>query len=94
MKPSYSLCEVSNMKITADSNISKIIRKTGEAILSPIWIENWLRRIEKKRIMENPKTHQEGSMVYANDDALVFLPEPHGPKIFEEFKKKIEELSI
>ena len=94
MKPSYSLCAVPNMKIIADSNISKIIKKSGEFILSSIFIENWLRRMEKKRIMENPKTHQEGSMVYANDDALVFLPEPHGPKIFEEFKKKIEELSI
>jgi predicted nucleotidyltransferase len=94
MKPSYALCEIPNMKIIADSSMSRIIRKAGEFILSPDWLENWLKKIEKKRIMENPKTHQEGSMVYANDDALVFLPGPHGPKIFEEFKRKIEELSI
>jgi hypothetical protein len=43
--------------------------------------------------MHNPKTHQEGSMVYANDDALVFLPSPHGPQVFEKFKEKIEQLS-
>ncbi|KKQ79329.1 MAG: hypothetical protein UT03_C0061G0006, partial [Candidatus Moranbacteria bacterium GW2011_GWD2_38_7] len=53
-----------------------------------------LRKIEKKRIMNNPKTHQEGSLVYANDDALVFLPIPHGPKIFEQFKEKVNQLSV
>ena len=94
MKPSYALSEISSPKTFGDSHISKIIRTVGEIILSADWIENWLRRIEKKRIMANPKTHQEGSMVYANDDALVFLPEPHGPKVFEEFKRKIEEMSF
>lgn len=94
MKPSYALSEISPLKTFSDSRISKFIRTVGEIILSADWIENNLKNIEKKRIMANPKTHQEGSMVCANDDALVFLPEPHGPKIFEEFKRKIEEMSI
>lgn len=94
MKPNYALCEVPPLKTLEDSYVSKIIRITGEVILSANWIENWLRGIEKKRIMQNPKTHQEGSMVYADDNALVFLPDPHGPKVFEQFKEKIERLSI
>lgn len=94
MKPNYALCEIRPLKILDNSCLSKNIRNIGEAILSPGWIENWMRKIEKKRIMQNPKTHQEGSMVYASDDALVFLPEPHGPKVFEQFKKKIGQLSI
>ena len=94
IKPSYALSEISPLKTFGDSYVSKIIRTAGEIILAVDWIENWMRKIEKKRIMENPKTHQEGSMVYANDDALVFLPEPHGPKVFEEFKRKIEEMSF
>jgi len=94
MKPSYSLSEIIPLKTFGDSRVSKFIRTIGEIILSADWIENNLRKIEKKRIMENPKTHQEGSMVCANDDALVFLPSPHGPKVFEEFKRKIEEMSI
>lgn len=94
MKPSYALCEILPLKILADSFVSKKIRNMGEIILAAEWIENLLRKIEKKRIMQNPKTRQEGSMVYANDDALIFLPDPHGPKIFEQFKKKVAELSI
>jgi hypothetical protein len=94
MKPSYALSEIMPLKTFGDSQMSKFIKIIGEIVLSADWIENWLRRIEKKRIMANPKTHQEESMVYANDDALVFLPSPHGPKIFEEFKRKIEELSV
>ena len=94
MKPNYALCEIPPLKILEDSHLTKIIRIMGEIILSASWIENSLRKIEKKRIMRNPKTHQEGSMVYADDNALVFLPEPHGPKAFEQFKEKIEQLSM
>ena len=93
MKPSYDLSELAPLKTMTDSAVSKRIRKIGEVMLSPKWIEQVLKNLEKKRIMRNPKTHQEGSLVYANDDALVFLPSPHGPAIFEKFKEKIEELS-
>lgn len=94
MKPSYALSEIPPLKTIEDSYLSKIVRNIGEFILSAKWIENNLRKTEKKRILQNPKTHQAGSMVYADDDALVFLPDPHGPKVFEQFKEKIEQLSI
>ncbi len=93
MKPTYALGEVAPLMLMTDSYLSLRIRKIAEFILSPDWIEKALKKIEKKRIMQNPKTHQNGSLVYANDDALVFLPNPHGPKVFEKFKEKIEELS-
>lgn len=94
MKPHYGLNDIPPLKILQDSFLSRIIRMIGEKILAPNIIENFLRKIEKKRIMKNPKTHQEGSLVYANDEALVFLPSPHGPKIFEKFKEKVNQLSV
>lgn len=94
MKPNYAICEIPPLKTITDSCASKNIRIIGEIIFSAKWIEKFLKKIEKKRIMQNPKTHKEGSLIYANDDALVFLPEPHGPKVFERFKKKVEEFSI
>lgn len=94
MKPHYGISEIAPLKISSDSFWSRLIRKAGESILSGNWIENLLRKIEKKRIMRNPKTHQEGSLVYANDEALVFLPSPHGPKIFDKFKEKVNQLSV
>jgi len=93
MKPAYSLSEIPPLKTFSDSHVSKIVRTAGEIIFSADWIENWLRKIEKKRIMQNPKTHQEGSMVYAGDDALIFLPNPHGPEVFEQFKEGVSRLS-
>ena len=94
MKPSYTLQEISHLKLMEDDFFSKAIRMTGEFLLGGTWLENWLRKIEKQKIAQNPKTHQEGSLVYAQDDALVFLPVPHGPVIFERFKEKIEQLGI
>lgn len=93
MKPSYGLNEILPPKMIKDCYVSLGIRKIGEMIFSPNWIEYILKKIEKRHIMANPKTHQEGSLIYANDDALVFLPNPHGPLEFEKFKTKIEELS-
>jgi len=94
MKPHYGLDEISPLKLLSDSLWSRKIRQLGEKMIGFDLIENILRKIEKKRIMNNPKTHQEGSLVYANDDALVFLPIPHGPKIFEQFKEKVNQLSV
>ncbi len=94
MKPNYALGEIPPLKILADSRVSKSVRVLGEMIFSAAWIEQWLKKIEKKRIMANPKTHQEGSLIYANDDALVFLPNPHGPLEFEKFKETIVRLGV
>lgn len=92
MKATYALSEIAPLKIMTDSYLSRKMRNIGEIIFGAEAIENNLRKIEKKRIMLNPKTQQEGSMVYANDDALVFLPSPHGPHIFEKFKEKIGQI--
>ena len=93
MKPSYELNEIEPLLALQDSLVTTSLRRMGEFLLSSTWIEKLLRKVEKKHIMLNPKTHQEGSMVYANDDALIFLPSPHGPQIFEKFKEKIQNLS-
>lgn len=94
MKPTYALAEIPPLKTMADSYVSKSVRNIGEMIFSAPWIEQWLKKIEKKRIMANPKTRQEGSLIYADDDALVFLPTPHGPLEFEKFKETIARLGV
>ncbi len=94
LKPTYALQEIAQLKMVEDTFFTKMIRGAGEFCLQGAWLEAGLKKIEKKKIAKNPKTHQEGSLVYAQDDALVFLPVPHGPVIFEKFKAKIEELGI
>lgn len=93
MKPTYALGDIAPLATIAETYFSWHIRSIGEILFGMNFIENMLRKIERKRIMLNPMTHQEGSLVYANDDALVFLPSPHGPQVFEKFKEKIEQLS-
>lgn len=94
IKPTYNLQELPHLKIITDNIFSKTFRNIGEFVLGGVWLEKGLRNIEKRKILENPKTHQEGSLVYAENDALVFLPVPHGPVIFERFKEKIEDFGL
>ncbi len=92
IKPHYEPSEIEPVNMLCDSFFSKNIRSLGEKILDFSFLENFLGKIEKKKIMNNPKTHREGSFIQASDEALVFLPELKGPKIFDEFKKKIENI--
>ncbi len=92
IKPQYMPSEIEPVSMVHDSFLSKNIRSVGEKILGFVALENVLRKLEKKKIMANPKTHQEGSFIRASDEALVFFPEIKGPKEFDEFKKRIDEL--
>lgn len=65
-----------------------------EWVLGDKGMEERLKKIQEKKIAHNPKTHAEGSLVLYNDKYLVFLPEPHGPTVFEEYKKRYEALEI
>lgn len=60
-----------------------------ERILPFPALERWLAAWQKDKIERNPKTHIEGSMIEAHDQALIFLPKPRGPQVFERFKKRL-----
>jgi hypothetical protein len=89
IKPNYTLDEIGLLSEVGDSKFSFKIRSFFEFLLTPAFLEQLLKRMEKNKINKNPKTHQEGSLIYAEDEALIFLPNPHGPKIFEHFKETL-----
>jgi len=93
-KINYSAFESSNLKFVRDILLAKTIRKTGEWLLRPDFIEKLLRKWQTERIAKDPRTHQSGSVIIANDKMLVFLPEPQGAKIYEKFMKKLNDLSL
>jgi hypothetical protein len=93
-KPNYDSAETPNLKLLGPNKFFWFWQKIGERILGWNFIECWLRKIEKSKIENNPLTHQEGSLIVATDEALIFLPDPQGPKVFESFKRKIEELVL
>lgn len=82
---------VGNLKILPDNFSARFIRWLGERIFGFDLIEEKLKKWQLGRIENDPRTHQIGSMVMADDKALVFLPNPQGPKIFEKFREKIEQ---
>lgn len=83
---------IGNLKTSADTLFSKTIRRLCEKIFSFDIFENNLKKWQKERIEKDPRTHQEGSMVMADEHTLVFLPNPHGPKVYEKFREKMEKL--
>jgi hypothetical protein len=85
--------KIGSVKLLKDTKTSRFIRELGEIIFDSNFLENFLRRIEKKKIENNPLTQKEGSFIEASNESLIFLPEPQGPAIFEKFKKTLESLA-
>jgi predicted nucleotidyltransferase len=88
-KPNYFPAEILGTRVVKDSAFSRFLRKLGERALDFNWIEKNLKNWQLEKIKKNPKTKQAGSLIVVEDDALVFLPEPQGPKIFEKFSLKV-----
>jgi len=91
-RPNYYVHDVSNRKIIKDSYFSKKIRNVGEKILGSRKIEKILKSFQVKKIKSNPKTNLSGSMIVADNNALIFLPEPQGPGVYDRFRERMEEL--
>lgn len=92
-KPNYRADDIPNLKLLPDTRSAKFFRQIGEKIFSFDFIEDWLKRWQTQRIANDPRTKKAGSMIIANDDMLVFLPEPQSPEVFEKFKERLESLT-
>jgi predicted nucleotidyltransferase len=92
MKPTYFPDVLAPTYAKRGGGLPLKLKKLGEYLFNWNIFEDLLRKLEKQRILDNPKTKQEGSLVYAGDDALIFLPDPHGPRIFEKFKHNVSRL--
>lgn len=89
IKPQYSVAEILPLVMCKDDIFSKFVRHAGEKILSWGKIEDFLGALEHKKIMQNPNTKRENGLIYADSEALIFLPDPKGPRIFQKFKDNI-----
>lgn len=93
-KPHYTDAHKIHCLCTRDSWWSSGVRNILEFICGDVGTEGRLRRWQQKKIVKNPKTHEEGALIIHTDDHLVFLPVPHGPDVFEEYKKRLDALEI
>ena len=92
-RPNYQPEEIGNLRIIKDSWLSQTSRTLGEALFGFDFLEKWLRKWEKGKIMRNPKTREKGGLIIASDEKLIFLPEPQGPEVFEKFQEKLNKLT-
>jgi len=91
-KPNFRPDEIPNLKFLKETFFTYRLRLVGEALLGFGFIEEFLKKWQTKRIARDPRTKKDGSMVVANEEMLVFLPEPQGPQIFEKFRERLGKL--
>jgi hypothetical protein len=94
LRPNYGLSELYPKGIIANTKATIFFRGWPEKIFNSDWLEEKLRTWQQKKITRNPKTSQIGSYIEATDEALVFLPEPQGPKIYECYIEKLKRFSL
>ncbi len=88
-KPNFSLSEIPTLWSIVDHGGVSAIRSFCERQCDRWNIESVLAAWQKGKISRNPKTHWEGSYIEASDRALVFLPRPRGPRVYETFKHRL-----
>ncbi|MEI6650688.1 MAG: hypothetical protein WCL23_04640 [Candidatus Moraniibacteriota bacterium] len=93
-KPDFHPTETVPSWLVPDSRKVSAIRTVFERILDSDALESWFRGWQKKKILRNPNTRIDGGHIVATDQSLIFLPHPHGPEIYEKFRKRLGELRL
>lgn len=89
IKPTFILSEIAPLWLSDPKPF--IVKTQGflEKLFESQQLEQFLARWQKKKIAQNPKTQLDGAFIVASDEALIFLPHPKGPGIFERFKQAL-----
>jgi len=93
-KSNYYLSLKKNLASSADTKLTKFFRILLENLFDWDFLEKYLEKVEIKKIRKNPKTNNADSLIDVSKDALIFLPHPQGPVVFEKFKNKMTEFNI
>ena len=91
-KPNFEFSDLKPAKYYVEhSKFSQFVQKAREALINFIFgdrMESWLKKKQIEKIKRNPLTYKKGGYVEYTDENLVFLPEPQGPVILDEFQGK------
>jgi len=93
-KPNF-IHEISNSRRMEDTFFSRKVKIFLEMVFNFEFIEKKLKFWQMKRIKNNPKTKQLGSMIISDDKELAFWPnyENQGPLVFSRFKERLNKIS-
>lgn len=88
-KPNFFPTTLPQVWSAQESPRARRIKQLLEQFFNLFQLEERLSRWQKGKIERNPKTKMEGSLIEASDRALIFLPHPRGPQVFEKFKERL-----
>jgi len=88
-KPHYGVTYIQDRFTLRESAVRKSIQSFLESLVDFIPFTSLCVAWQRKKIAHNPNTKLLGSYIEATDQALVFLPNPRGPRVFSEFKKRL-----
>jgi hypothetical protein len=93
-KPNWSVPDLKPARYCVEhSGLSSFIQKLFESLINMFWgdrIESWQKRQQIARIERNPLTQKPGAYIEYTDENLIFLPEPQGVRIEEEWQRRIK----
>ncbi len=89
MKPTYQPTVIPNHWLCQPTLFVGWIQHWLESALAWTGWEDWFSRWQKEKIARNPKSQTPGAFILATDEALIFLPHPKGPKVFDRFKERL-----
>jgi hypothetical protein len=88
-KPQYGVTHIHDRFTLKEGKVREKIQSFLEAIINFLPFSAISSSWQQKKIASNPNTQLLGSYIEATDQALVFLPNPRGPKVFSEFKRRL-----
>jgi len=93
LKPNWEVPELKPARYFVEVKpLQQAIQKTFESLINMMRsdrIESWQKRQQIARIKRNPLTHKEGAYIEYTDENLIFLPDPQGARIEEEWQRKL-----
>jgi hypothetical protein len=97
-KPNWEIPDLKPARYYVEvSPRQQVAKSFFESLINLFWgdrIESWQKRQQIARIERNPLTQKAGAYVEANDDNLIFLPEPQGVRIEEEWQRRLKDIVL
>lgn len=90
--PEWKPQRIPSLRLLSDSTGACRVQRFCERIFGFSAWERFAKRFQQQKIARNSGSLSPDAYIVAEDDALVFLPHPQGPRVFEEYVRRKESL--
>jgi len=97
-KPNWETPELKPARYFVDvRRLQRAAQGSFESLINLFWgdrIESWQKRRQVARIERNPLTSKHGAYIEYTDENLIFLPDPQGVRVEEEFQRRMKDIVL